>query len=334
MDSIFLSILISFVISTIIAPLIIYVIKILKANQNILHYVKSHKQKQGTPTMGGFIFILGILLSSLILFGYNSSLGYLTLSVTLGYSVIGFLDDYTKIIKKENEGLLPYQKIIAQVLIAIIIAVFAYNSPLIGSEILVPFTNNTIDLGIFYIPFIIFLFLAVTNSVNLTDGLDGLAGGVSLVYLISFTILTYLLVNNLIFDGVGIGYIEEYQNILIVCGSTIGALLAYLIFNSHPANIFMGDTGSLALGGLISILAIFTRQVLLIPILGLFFVFSAVSVIIQVLYYKKTKKRIFKMAPLHHHFEKKGVNETKIVSIYIIASAMLGVLSIVLTILI
>jgi phospho-N-acetylmuramoyl-pentapeptide-transferase len=328
MQNIFTAILISFAISVFFAPFILKLIKKFKVGQTILHYVEAHKEKEGTPTMGGIIFIVGILLTSLILLGVNSKLATIVIVITIGYGVIGFLDDYIKIRFKQNEGLKPYQKIILEISIALILALFAYNSNLVGTSIILPFVNSEFELGIFIIPFIVLVFLAVTNSVNLTDGLDGLAGGVSLVYLVGFTFIFYLYIDEQIDLGIGQALVGEYNGLLTVCGASIGSLFAYLIFNSHPASVFMGDTGSLALGGLLASIGIMSRLSLLIPILGMVFVASSVSVIVQVVYYKKTKKRIFKMAPLHHHFEKSGMNETKIVAIYIIITAIIGVISI------
>jgi phospho-N-acetylmuramoyl-pentapeptide-transferase len=187
-----------------------------------------------------------------------------------------------------------------------------------------------VDLGWFYIPFCIFIFLATTNAVNLTDGLDGLAGGVSFAFFVGFVGIEFVLLKALpIFDG---SLINEYNNVLILGGAVLGSLLAYLLCNCHPASIFMGDTGSLALGGLIAAICIVTKQVLLIPILGVMFVISVVSVIIQVLHYKRTKKRVFLMAPFHHHLEKKGMYETKIVVIYIIVTLVISIAGIFTTI--
>lgn len=334
MEQIFTAILVAFVIGVIIAKPILTMLKRFKAKQTILHYVEAHQKKAGTPTMGGILFIVAIFIASILLFGYNHTLALLTICVMVGYGVLGFLDDFIKIKYKQNEGLKPYQKIIGQLALATIIAVFGYYSPYIGSSIVVPFFNLELELGVFYIPFIIFVFIAVTNSVNLTDGLDGLAGGVSLVYFIGFSFILWLFMVSQIDLGIGQALIQEYENLLIVCGASLGALLAYLIYNSHPASVFMGDTGSLSLGGLIATMGVVTRLSLFIPILGLLFVMSAISVTMQVLYYKKTKKRIFKMAPLHHHFEKSGMNETKIVAIYMIITAVLVSLSVLLSVII
>lgn len=325
MDKFFLAITISFIICLIISPLVIRIIKKLKASQPLYEYVDMHNKKVGTPTMGGIIFLFGILITSFIFLSGQAKLAVVSLGVLLSFGLVGFLDDFLKIKHKQNLGLRAYQKIIFQVAISLIISLFAYSSDLVGSSVYVPFFNLELNLGAFYIPFTVLVFLAVTNSVNLTDGLDGLAGGVSLSYIVSFALIFYTVFSSLKNLGTNLVLIEEYQNLFFVMASSIGSLLAYLLFNSFPAKIFMGDTGSLALGGLIACLNIFTKQTLLIPILGIMFVVSSVSVILQVLKFKLTKKRMFLMAPFHHHLEKKGMHETKIVAIYIIVTIMVGV---------
>ncbi len=326
MDKFFLAITISFIICLIISPLVIKTIKKLKASQPLYEYVDMHNKKAGTPTMGGIIFLIGIILTSFIFVSGQAKLSVVTLGVFLSFGLVGFLDDFLKIKHKQNMGLKAYQKIIFQVAISLIISFFAYFSGLVGSNIYVPFFNIELNLGAFYVPFTVIVFLAVTNSVNLTDGLDGLAGGVSLSYIASFAMIFYTIFLSLKNLGVSPIILEEYKNLFFVIASSIGALLAYLLFNSFPAKIFMGDTGSLALGGLIACLNIFTKQTLLIPILGIMFVVSSVSVILQVIKFKLTKKRMFLMAPFHHHLEKKGMHETKIVAIYIIMTIMVGVI--------
>lgn len=329
MDKIFLCILLGFLFSLLLSPLVIKFMKKLKANQEIYEYVDMHQKKVGTPTMGGLIFLIGTLVAFFCVSNGFNKLSLVCLTCFFAFGIIGFLDDFLKIHKRQNLGLKPYQKIIGQVAISVIIAIFAYKNIYIGSEILLPFSSKVIDLGWLYIPFCIFVFLATTNAVNLTDGLDGLAGGVSISFFVGFLSVFYvLLTKNPIFDATLAG---EYNSILLLCGAVIGSLLAYLLSNSHPATIFMGDTGSLALGGLISAVCICTKQVLLIPILGALFVWSAVSVIIQVVYYKVTKKRVFLMAPFHHHLEKKGMHEAKIVAIYIIVTLVISVFSTFLT---
>ncbi len=327
----FLAFLISFFVAIVIAPFCLRLTKRLKFGQNILHYVESHSSKQGTPTMGGIIFIFAIIVVSLCFFNNNYSMASVALAVFFAFGVLGFLDDFIKIKFKRNLGLRPYQKIIGQVAISLIVALFVYFNPMIGSKIYLPFSNTKIDLGFLIIPYIMLVFIATTNSVNLTDGLDGLAGGVSFAYLLGFGIISYLYMQGLT-AGLDNAIINEQYNLIIITCCALGAILAFLVFNSHPASIFMGDTGSLSLGALIASLACFNGLSLFIPLLGVMFVLSCVSVIMQVLYYKKTKKRIFLMAPLHHHFEKKGKHETKIVSIYIIITLIIAVACIMLTI--
>ena len=332
MDRIFTAILVSFIVGLVVSPIVIFFAKKLKAKQNIYEYVDMHKAKQGTPTMGGIGIIIALVIGSVCGFYGNNNLAVLTLMITLCYGIIGFLDDFLKIFFKRNLGLRPYQKIIGQLLIAIIVTIFAYKNAFIGSEIFIPFSTIKITLGWWFIPLCLIVFLATTNAVNLTDGLDGLAGGVSLAYLMGFLFVCYIIFTKL----TGTMQTElslEQMNLFVVCGAGIGSLLAYLIFNSFPAQIFMGDTGSLALGGLIACLAIFLRQPLLILILGLCFVWSALSVCIQVIYYKLTKKRVFLMAPFHHHLEKKGMNENKIVVIYIVITLIISVGGILITLL-
>lgn len=325
MDKFFLLITFSFILCLIISPFVIKMTKKLKASQPLYEYVDMHNKKSGTPTMGGIIFIIGIVVTSLLFISVQSKLSLVTLGVFLSFGLVGFIDDFLKIKHKHNTGLKAYQKIIFQFSIALIVSFFAYFNGLIGSSIYLPFVNIEFNLGVFYVPFTVLVFLAVTNSVNLTDGLDGLAGGVSLAYIVNFSIILLTIISSLKLLGTNSLIISEYTNITLICATSIGALLAYLLFNSFPAKIFMGDTGSLALGGLIACINIFTKQTLLIPILGVMFLVSSVSVILQVAKFKLTKKRMFLMAPYHHHLEKKGMNETKIVSVYIIITIIVGV---------
>ncbi len=275
-------------------------------SQTTLHYVDNHAGKNGTPTMGGFIFILPCLLASLIFARGELYLPILILLLMLGYGLLGFLDDFIKIKNHKNGGLKPYQKIIGQGSIALIVAIFAYFN--IGSSL--NFFDVELEIGLFVIPFIIFFYVAVTNAVNLVDGLDGLASGVSFVYLIFF--------------GIIIALTSDF-NFALIAFSLAGALLGFLLFNCYPAKIFMGDTGSLALGGAIASLAVFSRLELIMPIIGILFVITSLSDVIQVLHYKRTHRRIFKMAPLHHHFEKCGVNENRIVAVYIVITIVCGI---------
>lgn len=286
---------------------VIHLCKKLKISQTILHYVDKHTAKSGTPTMGGWIFILaGMAVSLIFIFDGDFFVPLIVLLVMLGYGLLGFLDDYIKIKFHQNEGLRPYQKIIGQVGISLIVALYTYFK--VGTSI--DLFGLKIELGLFIIPFIILFFVAVTNAVNLTDGLDGLAGGVSGVYLLFFGIILALL--------------SEFDSLALICFAFVGAILAFLCVNSFPAKIFMGDTGSLALGGLIAGIAVFSGLELIMPIIGIMFVMSVLSDILQVAHYKRTKRRIFKMAPLHHHFEKLGVHENRIVTIYIVITLVCG----------
>lgn len=306
--------------STIIAPMILWLCKKMRASQSILHYVDKHASKEGTPTMGGLIFLLTLVFSCCFLFEYNSFLAWFAVIVTICYGVLGFLDDFIKIHFHHNEGLKPYQKIVGQVGIALIVGIYVF---LTGGTSLT-FFGWTFDIGWFVIPLIVLVLVATANSVNLTDGLDGLAGGVSFVYILFFGVILALMgINN-----------AQMSDLAILCFGLCGGILGFLTINCFPAKIFMGDTGSLALGGFIGVIAVLSGLELLIPIMGIMFVLSALSDIIQVLHYKRTKKRVFLMAPLHHHFEQKGVHENRIVVVYIVItmavclSVLAGVLAV------
>lgn len=320
----------AFFFSLIVSPLVVSIMKREKIKQTILHYVDSHKQKNGTPTMGGLIFIISISIISLICFSGKSIYAKMTILLFLAYGIVGFLDDFIKFRFKRNLGLRAYQKIIFQLAVSILAGFFVYKN--IGGTIIIPFSNKLVNIGWWIIPFVSLIYLATTNSVNLTDGLDGLASSTTLVYLISFFALMLIFVSRGIILT-NISNIEEYNNLLVVCVVACGSLLCFLLFNCFPAKIFMGDTGSLALGSLIASLSIFSGMELYLPILGIVFVASSVSVILQVAYYKLTKKRIFLMAPLHHHFEKKGVHEVRITFGYSIVSLLVGVIVILINIL-
>lgn len=321
-----------FLLTLIISPFVISLIKREKVKQVILHYVEEHKAKSGTPTMGGIIFIISISIVGMICFRGKATLGKIAILIFLCYGLVGFLDDFIKFKFKRNLGLRAYQKIIFQLALSIAIGVFAYKSQLVGGVLVVPFTKYTIDIGWGIIPLVAIIYLATTNSVNLTDGLDGLAGSTTLGYMLSFLGLMLVVINT-IFLSYGEASIVEYKNLILLSSVTIGAMMSFLAFNCFPAKIFMGDTGSLALGSLVASVAVFTRMSLYIPILAIMFVASSVSVIIQVSYYKLTKKRIFLMAPLHHHFEKKGVHEVRITTWYALITLLVGALTIIINIL-
>ena len=302
----FLVFLVGLALAVILGVPILKLCKKFHLSQTILHYVDKHAGKSGTPTMGGWIFIIASCLASVIFLRGEVYTPILILLTMLGYGILGFLDDFIKIKYHKNEGLKPYQKIIGQVALALILAIFAYFN--VGSEI--DLFGLKLDLGIFIIPFIVFFYVAVTNAVNLTDGLDGLATGVSGSYLFFFGIILALL---------------GFQNYSIISFALLGSLVGFFLFNCFPAKIFMGDTGSLALGGAIASLAVFSGLELIMPIIGILFVLTVLSDILQVGYYKKTHKRIFKMAPLHHHFEQSGVHENRIVAVYIVITIVCGI---------
>lgn len=307
MKLIFIGILGAFAASFLLTLLLLPILKRLKAGQYILGYVKEHMSKSGTPTMGGLGFIAAVIIVGFSLCGFGNGEINLTLAVTAGYMVVGFLDDFLKIYKKKNEGLKPYQKIVFQFAIAAVAAFYCYFNNL--TKINIPFSGFSPDIGWGIIPVVIFIFIATVNCVNLTDGLDGLAGGTSLCYLAVFGVLLFM-------QGAEMSYL---------CFAAAGALAAFLVFNVNKASVFMGDTGSLALGGLISCVSIFSGNSLYIPIIGIMFVLSGISVIVQVIYYKRTRKRVFLMAPIHHHFQMKGHSESKIAFAYAALTAFVGI---------
>lgn len=313
-----LSLGISFIVGKITIPLL----KKLNFKQNILSYVSEHKYKSGTPTMGGLFFIPVSIVLSLIFIREEKSLSFFSLAICFSYMLVGFLDDFIKIKFKRNLGLRPYQKIIFQLSIAIICGLYAYKTGL--TLLYVPFSKCSINVEWLIIPIVIFVFLATTNTVNLTDGLDGLAGSVSLVFLLMLS----LMIGLQIITNSQIYIIDtEYYNLIKIAVIFSGGICGFLLFNTYKAKIFMGDTGSLGLGGLIASVSILSGNLLIIPILGICFVLSGLSVIIQVVYYKITNgKRVFLMAPLHHHFQHKGVSESKVVFVYSLVTFVMGLL--------
>ncbi len=316
-------IIIGLIVSVLIAFLLIPLLKKLKAGQPVLSYVSEHKAKSGTPTMGGIIFLIPLIVS--LFFLKIQSLAFVSVVIIIAYGIIGFLDDYIKIKYKHNEGLKPWQKILSQIIVAVAVSVYCYNNEIIGSEIYIPFFNVSIEFGVWSILLYIFIFIAATNSVNLTDGLDGLAGSVTFVYFI-FLMIFITIKNNYYSDLGSILITKEYNSLLSVIYLLTGSLLAFLIFNSFPAKVFMGDTGSMALGAAVATFSVFSGFSFVILILGIMYVVSSLSVILQVLYYKATKKRIFLMAPYHHHLQMKGLSEVRISVVYISVTVIAGIL--------
>lgn len=306
MNKIIYAILTASISGILLGPIIIPALKILKFGQNVRDDgPKSHLKKTGTPTMGGIMLMISLIIATLVVNRKFSGVYAVAMIVTLGSGLLGLLDDGIKIIKKRSLGLKPYQKIIGQLLIAAFLSIYGYHN--VGSEILVPFTKNTLDLGVWYIPIAMFVVVGTINSVNLTDGIDGLASSVTMIVALFFVFVTF-----------GLGYDE----LAIFAACIGGACLGFLRYNSYPAAVFMGDTGSLALGGAVAALAILSGLILYLPIIGIVYVAEALSDIIQVLSFKLTGKRVFKMAPLHHHFELSGWHETKIVATFSIVTAL------------
>lgn len=298
----------AFILSLVLLLAFTPLLKRLKAGQYILGYVKEHKSKSGTPTMGGLAFVCAAVVVCLIFCGVHNRSVNFTLAVTAGFCIVGFLDDFLKVRRRDNLGLKPYQKIIFQCAVAGIAAAYCYINGL--THLAIPFTGLSIDIGWGIIPAVIFVFLATVNCVNLTDGLDGLAGGTSAACLAALAAL------------LASGGSAFWLAPVAMCG----ALGGFLVLNSPKASVFMGDTGSLALGAFIACVSVFSENTLYIPIIGIMFVISGISVIIQVIYYKRTRRRIFLMAPVHHHFQMKGYAESKISYVYFAVTAAAGLL--------
>jgi phospho-N-acetylmuramoyl-pentapeptide-transferase len=281
---------------------------------------QSHLAKGGTPTMGGLFFLLPIMLVTFF-FSKPNWHTFSLLLVVAGVAALGFIDDYQKIWLRNNKGITPKQKLAGQLTVGLLLSLYVlFGPPQHNPYTHIPFVGLSLPLSWLFIPFTLFFFTATTNAVNLTDGLDGLATSVSAICVAGLTLLLALY-----------GGLEDPRNVtLIILGlSTIGGCLGFLWFNAHPAQVFMGDTGSLGLGGIIAVLAILGHLELWFVIIGLIFVAEAFSVVLQVAYFKRTRKRLFRMSPLHHHYELGGWKETQIVSRFSIVSVMLTVTAVV-----
>ncbi len=301
------AVLIAFIINILLCPIIIpYLVK-LKFGQNVRgDGPETHLKKQGTPTMGGIIILVSFVIASLFFLKGNYD-GIAVMLVTIGFGIIGFLDDYIKVAKKRSMGLRAHQKIIAQLVVTALFCGYMVMFKQNSASLLVPFTNSlSIHIGLFYVPFLFFVMIGTVNSVNLTDGLDGLASGVTVL------VSTFI---------VFVAWASK-SGVMPISGAAVGSLLGFLLFNSYPARVFMGDTGSLALGGFVAATAFILNIPLFIIIIGLVYVIEALSVIIQVTSFKLTGKRVFLMAPIHHHFEKLGWSETKVVTLFYIVTAI------------
>lgn len=277
----------------------------------------THQAKEGTPTMGGLLILLSIVVPTLLWADLTNRYVQLVLFVTVGMGALGFMDDYLKAKLKQRKGLVARKKFVGQVVLGLIFGGILYffpPDPAFGTTTELPFVKSYyLDFGLFYIPFVILVITASSNAVNLTDGLDGLAIGLVGISAIAFAGLCYI-TGRVDFSGyLDIRYLKGAGELTIYCGALLGACLGFLWFNSNPAKIFMGDTGALALGGALGALALLVKKEILLVIIGGVFVLEAASVIIQVLYFKATGKRVFKMAPLHHHFELSGWKEQQVV---------------------
>lgn len=308
-----LAIIIAFAVSAILCPIVIPFLHKLKFGQQVREDgPQAHLKKQGTPTMGGLVFLTAVVITSLLYIrDYPRIIP--VLFMTVGFGVIGFLDDYIKIVMKRSEGLNPVQKLIGQFIITGIFVYYLVCSDEVGTSMLVPFTGGFehgiyLDLGFLFIPFVFFVVLGTDNGVNFTDGLDGLCTSVTILVASFLTIIS----------------IGENSGISPITGAVVGSLLGFLLFNVYPAKVFMGDTGSLALGGFVASSAFMMQIPLFIPIIGLIYLVEVLSVIMQVSYFKATHgKRIFRMAPIHHHFELGGWSETRVVAVFSIVTALL-----------
>ena len=317
---------VSFITTIVLALIIIPILRKIKIGQiERDDGPKSHLKKQGTPTMGGIIFMISIILCVTGAYTVLHLLGHAEIAqnllpmlcLTISFGIIGFIDDFKKLVFQNTEGLKPKNKMLGLLLISVIYTLFIIKFSDIGTETYIPFLKIYIDLPIYiYVPFAIIVILATTNAVNLTDGIDGLSSSVCAIIITCLTVIAMLL-----------GKTE-----VVIFGSVVvGAILGFLIFNLHPAKVFMGDTGSLFLGGVISSIALYLKMPLLLLVIAIVPILETLSVIIQVIYYKKTGNRIFKMAPLHHHFELSGWSENKVVIIFAIITLIvctIGIFSI------
>ena len=282
-------------------PLLIPELHKLKFGQSIREEgPKSHQAKSGTPTMGGIMIILAIVIATVAAAPLTPAV-LLALFITLGHFVLGFLDDYIKVVKKRNLGLKAKQKMLGQILIAIVTMIVGTRVLGIDTTIWIPIADINLDIGVGYYFLVLFVLVGTSNAVNLTDGLDGLASGTVAIASGSYALVCYM---------------TGHFDLAIFCVAMMMACLAFLRFNAHPAKVFMGDTGSLALGGAIAAVGILTHTEILLAVIGFVFVCEALSVIIQVISFKTTGKRVFRMSPIHHHFELGGWKETKVVFVF------------------
>jgi phospho-N-acetylmuramoyl-pentapeptide-transferase len=294
---------------------------------------QAHRAKAGTPTMGGLLILAAVFLPVLLWADLTSPFIWIALLSTAGFGAVGFLDDYLKVKRHTHHGLFARYKFAGQILVGLAVGIAlmvlaAQNPPLYNTRLIPPFFKNFIpDLGWFYVPFVVLVLVSMSNTVNLTDGLDGLAISTFAVSAAAFTALTYVTGHRVLADYLLLVHFPTVGELTIFCGALVGASLGFLWWNSHPADIFMGDVGSLALGGALGTVAILIKQELLLPIVCGVFVIEGLSVIIQVASFKLTGKRVFRMSPLHHHFELSGWAEPKIITRFLILAIIFALLS-------
>lgn len=318
------------VVCFILGPWIIRKLESLQARQVIrTDGPESHLQKQGTPTMGGVIILAAIVIPTLLWADLTNQYIWITLFITIGYGLIGFVDDYKKVVKKNTKGLSARQKLFWQVLLAGSVAVYLFLMPGFSEQLFFPlFKNFHPDLWIWFIPFAALVIVGASNAVNLTDGLDGLAIGPVAINAATYMLFSYIAGHATLSAYLQIPRVVGAGELAVLCGAMVGAGLGFLWYNSYPAEVFMGDVGSLSLGGTLGIIAVLTKQEILLVIVGGIFVVEALSVIFQVGSYKYRGKRIFRMAPIHHHFELKGVAEPKIIVRFWIITIILALIAI------
>lgn len=290
--------------------------------------VTHHQSKQKTPTMGGLLIWFSILISVLLWVRLDNVYVWLVLGLGLGLAIIGFLDDYLKISKKDAHGLKARYKFPLQILIGGLVALILYDGLNFDTHLSIPFLKYFHpDLGLYYLAFAVLVMVGTSNALNLTDGLDGLVTGPAIIAFLTYGVFAYVAGNAKISGYLQVPYIPHAGEMAVVCGAVVGALIGFLWFNAHPAQIFMGDVGALSLGGMLGLIALITKNELLLVVIGGVFVLETLSVICQVASFKLTGKRIFRMAPLHHHFELKGWPESKVIVRFWIISMILALAS-------
>jgi phospho-N-acetylmuramoyl-pentapeptide-transferase len=289
---------------------------------------ETHKKKSGTPTMGGVLILFALLTATLLWVDLTNISVWVVIMVTGGYGLVGWVDDYLKVVKKNTKGLSARQKLVCQFIIAGIASYLLMQYTHVRSDLRVPFFKNFIlDLGWLYIPFAMCVIVGASNAVNLTDGLDGLATGPTITSMLTYMLLAYLAGHAKLADYLEIPYIAGAGELSVFCAAVAAAGLGFLWFNTHPAEVFMGDVGSLSLGGAIGTVAVVTKNEILLIVIGGIFVLEALSVMIQVISFKTRGKRVFKMAPIHHHFELKGWAEPKVIVRFWIISILLAIVA-------